>query len=120
MDFMQELVGVSYKDGGMSPKEGFDCFGLVRWVVREGLGIILPENALAWRKYGEVIEGRPKDIRRYDLLFFYLLIPDVATHVGIANSYKDFTHAGSTFGAVVCEPISKYIEYIKAVGRIKT
>ena len=120
MDFMQSLIGIPYKDGGASPEEGFDCYGLVRFVVREGLGISLPESTIGWRKYGEIIEGRPKDVRRYDLLFFCLLVPDVVTHVGIANDHKDFTHAGSMFRAVVCEPISKYIAYVKAVGRVKT
>lgn len=120
MDFIQQLVGIPYKYGGGSPDEGFDCYGLVRWVVRNGLGIILPENTIGWRRYGEIIEGCPGKIERYDLLFFCPIIPDVVTHVGIANDHKDFTHAGSTFGGVVCEPISKYAALIKAIGKIKT
>ena len=118
MDFMQALIGVRYKEGGMSPEEGFDCYNLVRFVIREGLGIVLPENTIGWRHYGEVIEGRPDRINRYDLLFFCPLIPDVVTHVGVANDHKDFTHADHRFMAVVCEPISKYADMIKAVGRV--
>ena len=120
MDFMQQLVGRLYKDGGSSPDEGFDCYGLVRWVVREGLGIILPETTIGWRRYGEIIEGRPKEIRRYDLLFFCPTIPDVVTHVGIASDGSNFIHADRRFMAVVCEPVSKYLDHIKATGRIKT
>ena len=120
MDFMQSLIGIPYKDGGASPENGFDCYGLVCWVVREGLSVVLPRNTIGWRRYGEIVEGRPENIRRYDILFFCPLIPDVVTHVGIANNCSEFTHAGSTFGGVVCEPISKYIDCIKAIRRIKT
>ena len=81
-DFMQDLVGVGYRDGGLSPQEGFDCIGLVRWVLREGTGVALPENPVAWRHYGRIIRS-PRSIERYDLLFFCPLIPDVITHVGI-------------------------------------
>ena len=119
MDFMEALIGIPYKDGGASPEEGFDCYGLVRWIVRAGLGVVLPQNTIGWRHYGEIIEGRPKEIRRYDLLFFCPTIPDVVTHVGIANDAANFTHADHRFGAVVCEPISKYIDDIKAVGRVR-
>lgn len=120
MDFMQQLVGLPYKDGGFSPEEGFDCYGLVRWIIREGTGICLPESTIGWRRYGEIIEEWPQTIRRYDLLFFCPMIPDVVTHVGVANDHRDFTHADHRFMAVVCEPISKYADVIRAIGRIKT
>ena len=120
MDFMQTIVGFPYKNGGALPESGFDCYGLVRWVIHQGLGILLPENTIGWRRYGEIIEKRPNNIQRYDLLFFCPLIPDVVTHVGVANDHKDFTHADHRFMAVVCEPISKYADMIKAIGRIRT
>ena len=119
MDFLQELVGIPYKDGGASPEEGFDCKSLVRWVIHRGLGILLPENTVAWRKHCEIIEGRPAAIRRYDIVMFCPIIPDVVTHIAVANDHRDFTHADHRFMAVVCEPISKYLDNIKAVGRIK-
>ena len=35
-------VGRPYRWGGSSPREGFDCSGLVQHVYREALGIELP------------------------------------------------------------------------------
>lgn len=120
MDFMQDLVGIPYKEGGASPSDGFDCYGLVRWVIREGLGVSLPENTISWRRYGDVIDGCPSNPLRYDLLFFCPTIPDIVTHVGIANGDGNITHADHRFGAVVCEPLSRYSGKIKAIGRVRT
>ncbi len=39
--WQQELIGKPWKSGARGPLE-FDCWGLVRWVYRERLGVILP------------------------------------------------------------------------------
>lgn len=41
-EWINEYVGVPYKPGGAT-REGYDCWGLVRAVYREQLGIELPD-----------------------------------------------------------------------------
>ena len=118
MDFMEELVGIPYKDGGLSPEEGMDCWGLVRWVIERGLRIKLPEKPIAWRRHGRVLPFSLAAVQRYDILFFSDDLGIVA-HIGIANSPTDFTHANQYCCSVVCEPINKYRDSITAIGRVK-
>lgn len=40
MDF-DEYVGLPYKEGGETP-EGFNCWGLLRYVLRYNFGVIIP------------------------------------------------------------------------------
>ena len=114
---MEVLVGLPYKDGGLSPEEGFDCWGLTRWVVKQGLGVSLPEKPMGWRRYGEVLPFRLEAVQRYDILFF-VDDAEITTHIGVANDGANFTHANVHCQAVVCEPIRKYKSAIKAIGRI--
>ena len=118
MDFMESLVGIPYKDGGLSPEEGFDCWGLVRWVIRRGLGTVLPEKPIAWRRHGRVLPFSPDAVQRYDILFFND-DAGIVTHIGVANSRTDFTHANQYCKSVVCEPINKYRDNIRAIGRVE-
>ena len=120
MDWMQEIVGVPYREGGAAPEEGFDCLTLVRWVIRRGLGVDLPERPMGWRRHVRVLPFSMNDIQRYDLLFFSAELDGVTTHIGIANSRTDFTHASQHHKAVVCEPVGKYRDVIEAIGRVKS
>lgn len=115
MDWMLSLVGTTYTKGGNSPEKGFDCYGLTRWVLRKGLGIELPEKSVGWRRHG-IILPVSTEIRRYDVLMFRVR-SKMVDHIGIAVSAADFIHAEETFKAVVCEPISRRMMHLKAIGR---
>lgn len=114
-NWMLELIGVPYKQNGLTP-EGFDCFGLVRWVYLEGLGFEIPAAMTAWRHYGIMIPY-PCPIHQYDSLFMHGKVGDWIGHVGIAINQSDFIHAHSKCGGVVCEPIQRWKNQIRGVGR---
>ena len=122
MDLLLSLVGKLYKPEGRTPEEGFDCYGLVRWVLKENGFVELPVDRmkfLAARHYAEIIDY-PTEVNRFDVLFCAMEAP-VVDHLGIAISPADFIHGAHVFGAVVCEPICKYAYAgkIKAIGRVR-
>ena len=62
-----KLVGAPYRYGGMSPKTGFDCSGLVQYSYRHA-GVELPRSTEAQRRAADRV--RRADLRPGDLLFF--------------------------------------------------
>jgi cell wall-associated NlpC family hydrolase len=87
-----KLIGIRYRPGGASPRDGFDCSGLVRFVYGE-IGIRLPHQS--WSQFQL---GRP--VGRWalspgDLVFF-----DGAGHVGIYLGAGRFVHAPHSGTAV--------------------
>jgi len=116
-----ELVGTPYKDGGRTLQEGFDCYGVVRWVLNESLDLGLPSNPphnSTWGHYLKVYrQPLAITVQRYDVLMFSELIDGLVNHIAVMVSDTDFIHAGRAFGGVVCEPLSRYEKRILAVGR---
>jgi cell wall-associated NlpC family hydrolase len=89
--YARHFVGIRYLYGGMSPRSGFDCSGLVAFVYRH-FGIALPHYTVA-----QSSEGRHVPLWRLrpgDLLFFGL------GHVGLYVGHGRFIHAPHT-GALV-------------------
>jgi cell wall-associated NlpC family hydrolase len=83
-------VGVPYRWGGTSPRSGFDCSGLVRWVYGH-VGISLPHYSVAQWSYGRRVPGRA--LLPGDVLFFSGL-----GHVGIyigRGAFIDAPHTGA-------------------------
>mgnify|MGYP001577899186 CR=1 FL=1 len=64
MDFSR-LVGAPYKKGG-SDANGFDCYGLVRFVAHAARGVDLPEKPIGWRRCGRLL-GKDAPIRPFDI-----------------------------------------------------
>src|SRR5271154_3434773 len=62
------LVGVPYRWGGNTPEAGFDCSGLVRYVVDRAASVNLPRTTADMSSRGESIE--PDEIAPGDLVFF--------------------------------------------------
>jgi cell wall-associated NlpC family hydrolase len=83
--FAEHLVGVPYRYGGTSPRTGFDCSGLVRYVY-EHFGVSLAHSSFADFVSGHRI-GR-RQLQPGDLVFF-----DGAGHVGIYVGHSRFIHA---------------------------
>jgi cell wall-associated NlpC family hydrolase len=118
--WLLDLVGTPYLAGGSDPATGFDCYGLVRYVIRCGTGVSLPVEPIGWRRYGKVLDFS-WPVFRYDVLFFAVQNDlSMVDHVGVAIDGRDFLHADRKMGQVVCEPISKYAREgrIISIGRV--
>ncbi|MDO5505683.1 MAG: C40 family peptidase [Pseudoxanthomonas suwonensis] len=92
------LVGTPYRWGGNTPEGGFDCSGLVNYVFRDMLDLILPRTSrelAAWRQGPEVPASA---LATGDLVFFGS--GGVVSHVGIYVGDGRFVHAPSTGGTV--------------------
>jgi len=87
----ESMIGAPYKYGGISPKSGFDCSGLVYFSHRKN-GITLPRTSYAQYKASKPIPR--KALRRGDLLFFRITSRKVS-HVGIYMGKNRFVHAPS-------------------------
>jgi cell wall-associated NlpC family hydrolase len=88
--YARHFLGVPYSWGGTSPRTGFDCSGLVRFVYGH-FGIALPHSSWADLAHGRRVSRR--SLRPGDLVFFY-----GAGHVGIyvgRGRFIDAPHSGS-------------------------
>lgn len=91
------FLGVRYRYGGDSPHSGFDCSGLVRYVVEQALGLVLPRNAQAMAQVGTAV--RRDELEPGDLVFFNTLRRPYS-HVGIYVGDKRFIHVAVRGGGV--------------------
>ncbi|CAG4891769.1 NlpC/P60 family protein [Paraburkholderia saeva] len=91
------LVGVPYRWGGNTPDSGFDCSGLVRYVVSRAASVNLPRTTADMSGRGESIE--PDEIATGDLIFFNTT-GRPHSHVGIYVGKLRFVNAPSTGGTV--------------------
>jgi cell wall-associated NlpC family hydrolase len=97
--------GTSYSLGGESPSSGFDCSGLVQYVLARQ-GITLPRTVAE-----QVLAGRPvalDELQPGDLVFF-ITEGRTASHVGIvvdATSLVTFVHAPGSGGFVRTDRMS--------------
>jgi hypothetical protein len=91
------LVGVPYRWGGNTPEAGFDCSGLVRYVVDRAASVNLPRTTADMSGRGESIE--PDEVAPGDLIFFNTT-GRPHSHVGIYVGKLRFVNAPSTGGTV--------------------
>ncbi|HEY3596688.1 MAG TPA: NlpC/P60 family protein [Paraburkholderia sp.] len=91
------LVGVPYRWGGNTPESGFDCSGLVRYVVLRSASVNLPRTTADMSSRGDSIE--PDEIAAGDLIFFNTT-GRPHSHVGIYVGKLRFVNAPSTGGTV--------------------
>src|ERR1700690_3436795 len=96
---MQALayLGTPYRNGGLSPRTGFDCSGLVAYVYREGAGLALPRNTFDLSVFGQPVE---RDALRPGDLVFYNTQRRAYSHVGIYLGEDRFIHAPASGGEV--------------------
>ncbi|WP_114810748.1 C40 family peptidase [Paraburkholderia kururiensis] len=91
------LVGVPYRWGGNTPDSGFDCSGLVHYVIARAASVNLPRTTAEMSGRGESIE--PDEIAPGDLIFFNTT-GRPHSHVGIYVGKLRFVNAPSTGGTV--------------------
>ncbi|MEX3926621.1 C40 family peptidase [Paraburkholderia sp. BR10936] len=91
------LVGIPYRWGGNTPDSGFDCSGLVKYVLARSASVDLPRTTADMSMRGETIE--PDEIAAGDLVFFNTT-GRPHSHVGIYVGNLRFVNAPSTGGTV--------------------
>ena len=84
-NYAKHFLGVRYVWGGSSPRSGFDCSGLVRYVYGH-FGIRLAHSSFA--QFGSGFRVRQSSLKAGDLVFF-----DGLGHVGIYMGHGTFIHA---------------------------
>lgn len=98
------LLGVNYKFGGNSVETGLDCSGLVRLVVHDVIGKVLPRRSEEISRIGQPVEA--DELKPGDLVFFNTL-RKTFSHVGIYIGNNQFVHAPSSGGFVRIEKLDK-------------
>ncbi len=93
-------LGTPYRTGGLSPRTGFDCSGLVAYAYREGAGLGLPRNTHDLSRQGEPVERAA--LRPGDLVFYNTQRREYS-HVGIYLGEDRFIHAPTSGGEVRVE-----------------
>lgn len=96
------LVGTPYRWGGNTPKGGFDCSGLVVYVMRRSLGTTLPRTVEQMSNVGYEIAW--EDRLPGDLVFFNTTGGEFS-HVGIYIGQNRFVHAPRAGGTVRLETL---------------
>ena len=95
-------LGTPYRAGGLSPRTGFDCSGLVAYVYRQGAGLALPRNTSDLSRLGEPVERAA--LRAGDLVFYNTQRREYS-HVGIYLGEDRFIHAPASGGEVRVEDL---------------
>lgn len=114
-------LGTRYRYSGSSPREGFDCSGLVRYVYARN-GISLPRSAREQASAGrKVVYGRGTMLPG-DLMFFRLDGSKV-DHVAIYAGDGRIIHAPSSGGAVRYDDLDSrrgrwYVDRLVTVRRV--
>jgi hypothetical protein len=106
VSYARHFLGTPYSWGGSSPRTGFDCSGLVRFVYGH-FGIALPHSSWADLAHGLRV-GR-RSLRPGDLVFFY-----GASHVGIYAGRGRFIDAPHTGARVRVSTMGEYAGYYGA------
>ena len=96
----KRYLGVSYRWGGSSPRSGFDCSGLVRYVYGR-VGIRLPRVVAGQFHHGRRVKAR--NLHRGDLVFFNRL-----GHVGMYIGRGKMIHAPNSRSTVRIESLRGY------------
>ncbi len=112
------LIGTPYKYGGSNPDTGFDCSGLVRYVLGLSSTVTLPRSSADMFRMGG------KDVAldslvAGDLIFFKVKSKRI-NHVAVYIGENRFVHAPSTGGFVRVDVLGKnyWQRYIIGARRV--
>ena len=92
-------IGTRYVFGGTTPN-GFDCSGLVRYVMA-ALRVELPRTAAQQARIGDEVSTDPGSLRPGDLLTFGHRGRGGVSHIGIYVGQGRYVHASSVAGRVI-------------------
>ena len=98
-------IGTKYVLGGTTPN-GFDCSGLVRYVMA-ALKVELPRTAAQQAQTGLEIDRDKSNLRPGDLLTFGKKGKSGVSHIGIYVGNGRYIHASSVAGRVIESDLSR-------------
>lgn len=95
------LIGTPYRFGGASPDTGFDCSGLVQYILGLSSPVTLPRNSDEMFRMGKGHSIALSELKAGDLLFFKVGKKSRrVNHVAVYIGEDRFVHAPSTGGFV--------------------
>ena len=94
-------LGTRYRFGGTTPNKGFDCSGLIRYVLAQ-VNIALPRTAYLQARVGAPVSQ--EHLQPGDIVAFG---PDSVEHIGIFVGGGEFVHASSVAGRVVVSALDR-------------
>lgn len=113
-------VGKKYRMGGATPERGFDCSGLVKYVL-QALKVEVPRTSREQSRIGAAIPRDTTQLRPGDLLLFGKPKAGVS-HVGIYVGNGRYVHASSVAGRVIESPLNRppspLVKPLKAARRL--
>lgn len=114
-------IGTRYVLGGTSPRSGFDCSGLVRYVMA-AMQVSLPRTASQQGQMGLALGRDTTRLRPGDLLTFSRTRDGSVSHIGIYIGNGHYVHASSVAGRVIesalDRPASPLIKKWKGTRRV--
>jgi cell wall-associated NlpC family hydrolase len=99
-------VGTRYRTGGQTPDKGFDCSGLISYVMA-ALDLKLPRTAKQQATQGLAITRDTSRLLPGDLLTFGKTKKSSVSHVGIYVGNGRYIHASSVAGKVIESSIDR-------------
>lgn len=96
-------LGITYRWGGNTPKEGFDCSGLTKFT-HKNVHVSIPRTALEQSKASRTISRQ--QLKPGDMIFFRTSGKTV-NHVGIYVGNGKFIHAASGGGKVTLDDLRR-------------
>jgi cell wall-associated NlpC family hydrolase len=96
----RDQLGRRYRFASESPDKGFDCSGLVKYVLN-AFGVDLPHNAASIARLGEPVAADTGALRPGDLLLFGRGRNTRISHVGIYIGNGKMIHASTSQKRVV-------------------
>ena len=114
------LIGTPYKYGGVSPDTGFDCSGLVQYILSLSSPITLPRSAAEMFSEGRGHRITLDELKAGDLLFFRIGRSKRINHVAVYIGEQRFVHAPSTGNVVRVDKLNNryWMRYFYAAKRV--
>lgn len=114
-------VGTKYRLGGQTPDKGFDCSGLVKYVMA-ALHLDVPRTARQQANEGLAVTKDTSRLLPGDLLTFGKTKKSAVSHIGIYIGDGRYIHASSKAGRVIessiDRPLSPLIKVWRGARRI--
>ena len=114
-------IGTRYRLGGGSPEKGFDCSGLIQYVM-SAFELSIPRTAKQQAKSGLAIKRDTSRLLPGDILTFGKGKKGSVSHVGIYVGDGHYVHASSVAGKVIessiDRPFSPLIKVWRGARRI--